>query len=88
MSFLFLVELFCDREKDEVLNFDDKMLVTEKQQEPEKTPATEESKENKEGATNEAEEKEEDKVSFYYMHDFGIAALNYFMAQSNFLLLK
>ncbi|CAL9085944.1 unnamed protein product [Musa acuminata var. zebrina] len=49
------------QEKDEVLNFDDKMLVTEKQQEQEKTPATEESKENKEGTTNEAEEKEEDK---------------------------
>ncbi|URE32273.1 plasminogen activator inhibitor 1 RNA-binding protein [Musa troglodytarum] len=49
------------QEKDEVLNFDDKMLVTEKQQEQEKAPATEESKENKEGATNEAEEKEEDK---------------------------
>ncbi|KAJ8483966.1 hypothetical protein OPV22_016451 [Ensete ventricosum] len=49
------------QEKDEILNLDDNKLATEKQQEQEKLPLSEEIKDNKEGATNESEEKEEDK---------------------------
>lgn len=50
------------REKDDVLKSDDK-LPTERHQEQENAPSTEESK-DKEGTANEAEEKEEDMVSF------------------------
>ncbi|XP_065044610.1 RGG repeats nuclear RNA binding protein A-like [Musa acuminata AAA Group] len=49
------------QEKDEILNSDDNKLATEKQQEQEKSPLSEEIKDNKEGAINESEEKEEDK---------------------------
>lgn len=52
-----------NREKNDGLNADEKILATEKQQELENMP-TEESEENKEVAPNEPEEKEEDKVSF------------------------
>ncbi|CAL9096399.1 unnamed protein product [Musa acuminata var. zebrina] len=49
------------QEKDDILNSDDNKLATEKQQEQEKSPLSEEIKDNKEGAINESEEKEEDK---------------------------
>ncbi|CAL9062838.1 RGG repeats nuclear RNA binding protein A-like [Musa acuminata AAA Group] len=49
------------QEKEETLNTDDKTVATEKQVEPDGVPSSEVNKDNKEGATNETEEKDEDK---------------------------
>lgn len=51
------------RENEEIINVGDKTVATEKQVELEEVPSSDVNKENKEGPANDAEEKEEDKVS-------------------------
>lgn len=78
----YLLDTFLDREKDEILNSDDNKLATEKQQEQEKSPLSEEIKDNKEGAINESEEKEEDKVCYSLLTFCSVSCCsNYIMAE-------